>query len=291
MELLAILLFVVWIVGWGTVAGCLCLWLGWIPKGTSLLRILLCQLFLLPAYFLAVVLTPNTNSSPNFFISLIFNLTCISLVLFFVYMYILHTDPLENLGCTLLCLFLPFVTGYTFSPNITYASPSAQIAKAKANMRSLSEALDCYQTRYTELPLPLNQKGQPVSGIPLLSEDLTPLLYFVGPSFVPASLIEATDLENLPTDPFAEKKHGTYSYGMGKNCFGDFIFILSSPGPDQADESEELETLFLYVHEGNLDVFENDPLVWQLQYSPTNGTASPGGLYRAGVVREGGVWW
>lgn len=280
---------ITWIVGWGILAAYFCLWVGWIPKETTFPQILVSQLCLLPAYFLAGVLTPNIHSS-TIIVYFLFNLLVISFGLYWVFRYLLEVKQGGALATTLVCVLLPTFMTQVFFPHVDTGSIRPRAAKAKANMRSLSEALDCYHIRRMELPLPVDQAGQPIAGIPASAEDPERLFFFAGPSFVPPLLLGVSDLEKIPEDPFALKKHGTYSYGMGTDRYGDALYMLSSPGPDKVDESEELEGLYLYVHQGNLEAFEKDPLVWELQYSPTNGTLSPGGLYQAGVAKKEGVW-
>jgi len=162
------------------------------------------------------------------------------------------------------------------------------VTKARGEMRFLTDALVKHREITGTYPIPVNDEGLEIE--PVLIGNATEVtdatgtesiaLYYRGPSVVPNSLIESASMAQMPLDPFKKGEMQTYNYGLGLYGKGRGAFILSSPGPDKIDQSDQVEKLYLDVHAGNPEHFREDPESNRIRYGPTNGTKSRGEIYR-----------
>jgi len=188
------------------------------------------------------------------------------------------------------CLTLSLVPCYAafrlaMPSDVLIAPAGGNITKANGAMLDAVEKLQEWSRTEDVIPIPVNREGEEIGGVPRsASGEGEIVVYFDGPSFLPPKpflLVEG----KLPEDPFKRKNPGTYSYAAGPIHGATAKFVLSSWGPDEVDQSEVVEALFLIECEGNIDRFRQNPETLKLMYSPTNGTVSPGELFRPGEGR------
>lgn len=150
-------------------------------------------------------------------------------------------------------------------PNYLEAMTRAKVAQAKAEMRSLSTALEMYKTDFRAYP-------QSAAMFPPMR--LRPLT-------TPVAYVQA-----LPQDPFDDGgRFRMYSYGAMDLDLAD-RYILASQAPDRSRDSDPLEFypgyragLFLGP---TILIIDGEPKQFDyLLYSPTNGTISKGDLLTA----------
>lgn len=172
---------------------------------------------------------------------------------------------------------------------------SPTIVRAPEDMWHLSTDLFDYvqftKTKEEEghLPIPVDGEGHPIAGsypegttmIAVTSAPDSSLLFYRGPSFVPDVLTTLSPNHKTPPDAFDEDEKRPYGYGVGPLQGPGAAFLLSCYGPDGTSQAEQLEYLRLEKHRGSGKEFLRNPEVMLLTYSPTNGTVSPGDLFRA----------
>jgi len=160
------------------------------------------------------------------------------------------------------------------------------VTKVLGEMRSFSELLGDVLQKEGALPIPIDSHGNKVAGTPRSANgEGEILIYFEGPSLLPPEPFRVEGRDGPPLDPFKRKDPATYSYAAGPIHGATARFILSSWGPDEVDQSDEVEALFLIECEGNRDRFRENGETFRLMYSPTNGTVTPGELFWPGEIK------
>jgi hypothetical protein len=204
----------------------------------------------------------------------------------------LRTSISGALFCWVLNVMFTYPILVVSLPIPDLGEPRSMIARANFGMHNVGLALYDFFDRKTHLPVPWDERGKPVAGVPPSSgnkestasareEDL---LYFRGPSYLPKDPLLLSGHDWVPADPFGEGDDGPYGYGAGPIAGPTAAFILTSRGPDKKSVAEDLEFLFLSRGRGQLR--QDDPEFHAYTYSPTNGTVSPGDIFRVGTLRS-----
>ncbi|NUP89006.1 MAG: type II secretion system protein GspG, partial [Candidatus Sumerlaeia bacterium] len=178
-------------------------------------------------------------------------------------------------------------------PNFLEAQTRAKVSRAKADMRSLTTAIEAYAIDYNQLPPPFEAHAtgamwgtltEPPFHSRIGTQTTTPVAY----------------ITSLPFDPFANQSDPMQSGFLTTGAFGGgashlnmrFIYwnvpyfavsfvptaarvaggsyILYSPGPDR-----------------NTDNGNTPPYTFYRPYDPTNGTISQGNIFRSQKVSDG----
>lgn len=163
-------------------------------------------------------------------------------------------------------------------PNFLEAQTRSKVTRVRADMRALATALEAYIVEYNQYPPTLSTFE------PAAAERLRPLT-------TPLALITS-----LPSDPFIRRNPPCYYVGSAEDPTGRMYvyntgnnsvaggdpdlhslerksWSLTSAGPD-------LSLLFPYFPFGQL-FLRNDRYIAFL-YDPTNGSVSPGDMFRRG---------
>ncbi|MCA9442786.1 MAG: hypothetical protein KC964_18425 [Candidatus Omnitrophica bacterium] len=195
--------------------------------------------------------------------------------------------PLLSAVICLIIALLPSLAAFRLAmpDHVLMGGARSYVTKAHGQMRHSTESLQEWRTQHGELPKPVNREGKDVAGSPRSAGgegDI--LIYFEGPSLLPPEPFRVEGRDGPPLDPFKRSDPATYSYAAGPIHGATGRFILSSWGPDEVDQSDEVEELFLIECEGNSSRFKENDRTYRLMYSPTNGTVSQGELFWPGEV-------
>lgn len=281
-----ILLLIACFIGW-LVLGGLTLWTAskdLFKKRVSLRRAMLTQLamvWVLPIWLIALFeFFSDPFFSPNREIWMSLPYICIPIqILIVAASFRLRLLPAA------VCLLLSLVPGYmsfrmSMPGCILMAGARAVATKARGEMRQQGTVLQNWMDSEGALPFPVDRGGNTLAGIPRsASEDDQTLVYYRGPSFLPEAFVQGSDRPTLLVDPFRRKDPAPYAYAAGPVQGATAAFILSSWGPDEFDQSDEVERMFLIDFKGNTDRARESEAYHRLKYSPTNGVVSEGELF------------
>lgn len=281
-----ILLLIACFIGW-LVLGGLTLWTAskdLFKKRVSLRRAMLTQLamvWVLPIWLIALFeFFSDPFFSPNREFWMRLPYICIP-----IQILIVAASFRMRLLPAAVCLVLSLLPSYMafrlcMPGNITTAGVRPVVSKVWDELRGQRRMVERTIDRGDPIPLPVDRDGKTLAGVPRsASEDDRTLVYYRGPSFLPEAFVQGSDRPTLLVDPFRRKDPAPYAYAAGPVQGATAAFILSSWGPDEFDQSDEVERMFLIDFKGNTDRARESEAYHRLKYSPTNGVVSEGELF------------
>lgn len=148
-------------------------------------------------------------------------------------------------------------------PNFHEAQTRSKVSRAKADMRSITTALEAYHADNNRYP----------------PSTLVPRFARLIPLSTPTAYISA-----IPLDPFDTQDPGHHHWrSRGNYVYGampidqESRFAMTSDGPDQSSNSRNIEFYPGY----SPDIWENPDSGFDfIRYDPTNGTMSRGDIWR-----------
>lgn len=150
-------------------------------------------------------------------------------------------------------------------PNFLEAQTRSKVSRAKSDMRIIAVALETYHVD--------SQRYPPSTLVPRFARLLpltTPIMYLAN---VPLDVFVSERANDAPW-PF--RRMGNFSYGA-MPIDQESRWALASDGPDRIEQSMPIEFYPGY----STAIWENPASGFQfIRYDPTNGTTSPGDIWR-----------